>query len=184
MLYFRLIPAACAASLAVSALAAPAATKPDLATVAEAVRLLDTDGFDEDAVRSTELITGVQLAAMVDQLQKQFGDTVPADFVDQLRTTVHDHVLGTFKAHLAEMKQQAAEIYAQQFTKAELVHLRELHADPVAVKARERARVMQPQLMKIGVTTMQAAEPELDARIKRLVSDYLAAHGKSPASSS
>jgi hypothetical protein len=42
---------------------------------------------------------------------------------------------------------------------------------------------MEPKMMRIGVQTMQAAQPELDAEIQRLVSDYMAAHGKSATSS-
>ena len=97
MLVFRLALIASAATLAASPVAvapAAAAAKPDEATVAEAIRLLDIDGFDDEATRTTELAVGVQLAALVDQIQKQFGDAIPADFVEQLRTTVHDHVLG------------------------------------------------------------------------------------------
>lgn len=160
------------------------ASKPDESTIAEAVRLLDTDGFDDSAMHSVDLTIGLVLAGMVDQLQKQFGDALPADFVEQLRTTIHDHALGTFRTHLPQMKRETAEIYAQEFTKPELIRLRELHSDPVAVKARERSQAMQPKLMMIGVRTMQAEQPELDARIKRLVSDYLAAHGKSSGSKS
>jgi hypothetical protein len=159
-------------------------SKPDEATVAEAIRLLDTDGFDESAMRSIDLTMGIVLAGMVDQLHKQYGDALPSDFVEQLRTTIHDYAVATMRAHLQDMKRQTAEIYAEEFTRAELVHLRELHTDPVAVKARDRAKVMQPKLMKIGVMTMKAAQPELDAKIKRLVTDYLAAHGKTPGSSS
>lgn len=165
---------------------APAArtSKPDPATVAEAIRLLDADQFDDNAMRSIDLVMGVVLAGMVDGLHKQYGDTLPDDFVEQLRTTIHDYAVAVMRAHLEDMKRQTAEIYAQEFTKDELVHLRELHSDPVAIKARERSKVMQPKLMQIGVRTMQAAQPELDARIKRLVSDYLAAHGKAAAPAS
>lgn len=187
---FHLLAAAAAAAAsppaAVPRAPAPAAqaTKPDEATVAEAIRLLDTDKFDESAMRSTDLVMGVILAGMVDGLHKQYGDELPADFVDQLRTTVHDYAVETMRTHLQEMKRQTAEIYAQEFTRDELARLRELHSDPVAVKARERSKVMQPKLMQIGVRTMQAAQPELDAKIKRLVADYLAAHGKASAPAS
>jgi hypothetical protein len=164
---------------------APApAPKPDEATVAEAVRLLDLDGFDENMMHSTDLMMGVSLAAMIDQLQKQYGDALPADFIDQLKKTIHDHAMSTIRGHLSDMKRQIAEIYAEEFTRDELAHLRQLHEDPVAVKARDRAKDMQPKLLMIGVRTMQAAQPELDAEIKRMVSDYIAAHGKAAGSSS
>jgi hypothetical protein len=160
------------------------ASKPDEATVAEAVRLLDVDGFDDDMMHSTDLVMGVSLAAMVDQMHKQYGDALPADFMDQLRRTIHDHAMATMRTHLPDVKRQIAEMYAQEFTRDELIHLRQLHEDPVAIKARQRAKEMQPKLLMIGVRTMQAAQPELDAEIKRMVSDYIATHGKSGGSSS
>jgi hypothetical protein len=183
---FLFLAAAAAPASATSLPSSPTVqvAKPDAATVAEAMRLLDTDGFDENAIHSTDLVMGISLAAMVDQLHKQFGDALPEDFVEQLRTTIHDYAMATMRAHLTETKRQAAEIYAQEFTQAELAHLRQLHADPVEVKARERASVMQPKLMMIGLATMRAAQPELDAKIKRMVSDYLAAHGKAGAPNS
>ena len=186
MLVIRFALIASAAALAASPLSgAPAGTasKPDEATVAEAIRLLDVDGFDEEATRTTELMIGLQLAALVDQVQKQFGDTVPADFLEELRKAVHDNLMETLKSHLPQMKRQTAEIYAQEFTSAELARLRQLHSDPVALKARERSKVMQPKLMAIGVKVMRDAQPDLDAKIARLVSDYLAKHGKSGTSS-
>jgi hypothetical protein len=188
MLQFVLAAAAAAATPANVSAPAPPTTghvvKPDDATVAEAIQLLNVEKFDETAMHSIDLVMGVILAGMVDGLHKQYGDDLPGDFVDQLRTTIHDYAVETMRTHLQDMKRQTAEIYAQEFTKDELIHLRELQSDPVAVKARERSKEMQPRLMQIGVRTMQAAQPELDAKIKRLVSDYLAAHGKAAAPSS
>jgi hypothetical protein len=185
---FVVVAAAAASPAGMSAHPATSAAihagKPDEATVGEAIRLLDGDGFDENAMRSIDLVMGVTMAGMVDQLHKRYGDQLPGDLVEQLRTTVHDYAVDTMRAHLQEMKRKTAEIYAQEFTKAELVRLRELHADPVAVKARERFKDMQPRLMQIGVQTMRAAQPDLDAKIKRVVTDYLTAHGKAAAPAS
>src|SRR5947199_7933259 len=167
-----------------AAAAAVHASKADAATVAAAVQLLDGDGFDAQMMHSTDLMVGVSIAGMTDGLRKQFGDGLPNDFLDELRTTMHDHAMATMRARLPDMKRQVAEIYAEEFTRDELIHLRELHSDPVAVKARERGKEIEPKLMIIGVRTMQAAQPELEAQIKRLVTDYLAAHDKSGGSSS
>jgi hypothetical protein len=142
------------------------------------MRLLDVDGFDESAMRSTDLMIGVSLAGMVEGIQKQLGEETPQDLVDQLRTTIHDFTISTMRARLPEMKRKTAELYAREFTTPELMRLRELHSDPVAVKARERAKEMQPQLMMIGVSTMREAQPQLDAKLKQIVVDYLKAHGK------
>lgn len=155
------------------------AAKPDEATVAEAIKLLDTDQFDEQTIRSADLTIGVMLASMIDGLQKRTGGQVPQDLVLQLRTTIHDFTISKMRANLPAMKRRAAEIYAEQFTKAELARLRELHSNPVAVKARERSAQMQPKLMEIGVNTMRAEQPELEAKLKQMLSDYMKAHGVS-----
>ena len=182
MLHFLFLAAATAISPAEPSPTTPAeaaqAAKPDGATIAEAIRLLDTDDFDKNAVRSADLAVGVLLASMVEGIQKRYGEEAPLELVEQLRATIHDFTIAKMKAHLPEMKRQAAEIYAQEFTKGELVRLRELHSDPVAIKARERAGVMQPRLMKIGVNTMRGERSELDAKIQKLVEDYLEAHSK------
>lgn len=154
------------------------AVQPDPARVAAATRLLDADDFENQTIRSSELSVGLLLAAMVEGIRKRSGEQVPADLTEQVRKTIHDFTLTKMRAHLPEMKRKAAEIYAQEFTVAELVRLRELHSDPVAVKARERTTQMQPKLMMIGVNTMRADQPELDAKIKQIVLDYLAAHGR------
>jgi len=178
-----------------AAAAAPAAHAPppvvsvqtpkvDSAALAEAIRLLDADGFEESLMRSTDLMVGLTLSGMVENLHKEFGDDVPDDFVEQLRTLIRDHAMTTMRTHMTDLKRQAAEIYAEQFTVPELVHLRELHADPVAVKARERSKVMQPRMAKIGVDVMRDANPALEADIKRLISDYAAHHGKTSSPSS
>ena len=183
MFYLAFLAAAAAASgsaptPAPTPVVSVQAARPDPAAVAEATRMLDEQQFEENLIRSTNLMMGVSLASMVEQLNKQFGKDLPQDLVDQLRTMIQDHAMATIRGHMAELKRQAAEIYAREFTAAELVHLRELNADPVAVKARQRSAVMQPQLIKIGVDVMRSAEPELDAKIEKMVEDYLAAHGK------
>lgn len=188
MLHFLFLAAATAIPPAAPSPTAPAvaahAAKPDKATIAEAIRLLDTDDFDENAVRSADLAVGVLLASMVEGIQKQYGEEAPLELVEQLRATIHDFTIAKMKSHLPEMKRQAAEVYAQEFTKDELVRLRELHSDPVAIKARKRGGIMQPRLMKIGVDTMRGERPELDAKIRKLVEDYLEAHGKTQSGTS
>jgi len=156
--------------------------KPAGAVVKAALRLLDADHFDEEMLRATDLMMGVSIAAMTKQLRSQFGDKLPEDLLEEVKTAVHDHAMATVRASLPDMKRQAAEIYAEQFSAAELERLRELHTDPVAIKARERAKDMQPKLMRLGVKMMQDAQPELDARIKRMIGDYVAKQGADPSS--
>ncbi|MGZ2412136.1 hypothetical protein ACUXST_001557 [Sphingomonas sp. F9_3S_D5_B_2] len=189
------ISAAARPSLLTATAAAPAASSvrhanakgaphPDEATIAEAMRYLDLVEFEKNALRSTELTLGASFAAMADALHKRFGDKVPEDLLEQMRITVHDHALTAMRADLPDLKRQTAIIYATEFTKAELVRLEELQSDPVAIKAHERAKEMQPKLMMIGMNAMRAAQPELDAKLEKIVTDYVAAHGGAPSGSS
>ena len=95
----------------------------------------------------------------------------------KLKATIREHQESTLRANMGSIKQQAATIYAQEFTRDELIRLRELSKDPVMRKARARMKIMAPKLMALGVYTMRAAEPELKVKIDRLVTDYLASKG-------
>ena len=172
------------AFLAVLAAPAPAATphppvvivtpKPDPALVAEAVRLLDAENFDEDAMHSAEVVLEAELATMTEQIHKMTAGPVPEDFLQQMRQILRDHSTATMRANLATIKREAAELYAQEFTRDELIHLRQLAADPVVTKARQRNRVLQPKLLMIGMRPMREAQPELEAKLKRFIADYAA----------
>lgn len=146
----------------------------DPAALAEAVRLLDAEGFDQEAIRSSELGLEAAMAAMTEQIHKSLGDSVPAEFLAELRQIMRDHSSATLKAKLPAIKADAARLYAREFTRAELVRLRQLSADPVMVKARARNKILAPRLMMIGINAMREAQPELDAKVKRLIADYLA----------
>lgn len=174
--------------LAALAAAAPSAQSPspapstaktapvDPAAVAEALLLIEQEGFEEESIRSADTALELSLAAMADQIQKKTGEPVPADFYEQLRQLLRDHTTGTLRANMPSIKKQAAEIYAQEFTREELAHLRELSKDPVMAKARERYKVLGPKLMALGAYSMKQSEADLDAKIERLVSDYLSRH--------
>jgi len=153
----------------------PAATAPavqpapiDSARIAEALRLLDAQGFEQQVLDSSQMALEVMLAAMTEQIQKQTSAPVQEDFLEKLRQTMRDHSSATMRAGMNSMKREAGEIYAQEFSREELVRLRELAADPVMVKARARSKVIDPKLMMIGVRRMREAQPELEARIQRL----------------
>ena len=173
------------AAMAAPAIAAPP-TPPaiskaavDPLAVAEALRLLDQEGFEEDAIRTANLSIELMLGSMVEQIQKASGETIPQDFVAKLKQTMTDHLNSTLVANMSSIKQQAATIYAQEFTREELARLREISRDPLMVKSRERNKVIGPKLMALGAYTMRKSEPELEAKIQRLVTDYLANQKKS-----
>ena len=180
MLIAFLAALAAAAPTASPALPLPATgAQADPAAVAEALHLMEEEGFEEEALRTSEMTLELVMATMAEQIQKRTNEPIPADFLAQLQTTIRDHQRSTLRANMGSIKQQAAAIYAQEFTREELVRLRELSKDPVMRKARERMKVMGPKLMALGAYTMRAAEPELEAKIQRLVTDYLARQGKS-----
>lgn len=173
------LAAAPAKPVTVVVLAPPAdgkLTQPDPATVGEAMRYLDAADFEASVTRTSELVVGATLAAMVDNLHKRFGDQVPAELIDQLKTAIHDHAMKSMRDSMVETKRQTAIVYASEFTRAELVRLRELETDPVAVKARAKAKDIQPKLMMIGIKAARATQPEMEAAIQRVVSRYVEAH--------
>lgn len=158
--------------------------QPDAATLDAAMHYLDAVQFEANSMRTVDLVVNASFASVVEGLQKRYGDAVPQDLLEQLHAALQGHALKTMRADLPDLKRKTAAIYASEFTRAELVRLTELASDPVAVKARERAKVMQPKLMMLGITAMRASQPELDAEIKRIISEYLAAHGGEPRNSS
>ena len=157
----------------------PAARAPvDPARVAEAIRLLDAEGFEQETLRAAEMGLELMLASLTEQIQKRTSEPIPEEFLKKWRQTMRDHMNKTMRANMASTKREAAEIYAQEFSREELVRLRELAADPVMVKARDRNKVMGPKLMMIGARGMREAQPELEAKIEELVGEYLRGVGK------
>ena len=152
--------------------------QPDTATVNEAVGLLTDQGFEEETMRAAEMTLELMLGTIVEKLRQASAEEIPDDFVKQLRELLHDHQKQALKGNMASIKRQAATIYAKEFSRDELVHLRELSKDPVMVKARERNKVIMPQLMVLGAREMKATESDLEAKIQRLVSEYRAKEAK------
>lgn len=146
----------------------------DAGIVEEAALLLEEEGFEEQLLRSTALNVEAMVAVMASNIQKQTGEALPKDFLEQLRTLLLDHTESTIRANMRSIKDQAAAIYAQEFTRDELVRLRRIAGDPVMVKARERMKVMEPKLMVLGLQVMREAEADLEAKVIRLVTEFLA----------
>ena len=153
-------------------LAAPQSAA-DPARLAEAVRLLDAENFESAAIHSADVGTEAMLGVITEQLKKQFGEALPDDFVKKMRDTMRAHSEETIRAKLPEVKRRTAELYAEEFTVAELARLREIAADPVIVKSRKWSRDVQPKLVMLGIDAMRDTQDELDAKLKRLVADYV-----------
>jgi hypothetical protein len=154
----------------------------DPATVAEAMRLLDEQGFEEQVLTSTQMSLEASMAGMTELIQKRLGEAVPEDFLGRLRQVMRDHTSETMRARLPALKARAARLYAQEFTRDELVRLTQLSADPVMVKARARDKILGPKLMMLGIETMRDAQPDLEARINRLIAEYAAEQEEKPTS--
>ena len=155
---------------------------PDPARVAEAIRLLDAENFEATTMHSVDVSTEGMLAVVTEQLKKRFGDTLPADFVKKMRDTMRSHTEETIREKLPEVKRQTAELYARDFSVAELVRLREIAADPVMAKSRKWSRDVQPTMMLLGINAMRDKQAELDAKLKKLVEDYVKGLGSQPTS--
>ena len=143
--------------------------------MSEALGLLDDEGFENEMLRTSEMTMELFLGGVISKFQElDTEQEVPEDFVQELRQVLRDHQQGALKRLLPSIKQQAAAIYAKEFSQEELARVRQLGKDPVMVKMRERNKVIAPQLLVLGAREMQATEPELEAKIKRLVSEHMA----------
>lgn len=163
------------AALTATIVAAPlAAATPDPARVEEAMRLLDAEDFEGATMRASDVSMEAALGVMSEQLKKQFGEALPDDFLDSMREIMRDHARTAMRAKLPVIKRQTAELYAADFTVEELRRLREISGDPVMMKSRRFAHDKQPAMVMLGVNAMRETQGELDAKLKRLVEDYVA----------
>ena len=137
------------------------------------MRFLEEQDFETETLRSASMSLELTMGLIIEQIQKKSDKPVPEEFLTKFRETLRNHSESTLRAKMSSIKQQAATIYAQEFTRGELIRLRQLSLDPVMVKARERNKVINPQLMALGANTMRESEHELEAKIQRLVAEYL-----------
>ena len=171
---------------AIAAAPAPAATsqppvsaaQPDSPAMVEALGLLDDQGFEEETLKTAEMTLELMLGTMLEKVQKMSTEEIPEEFIKELRELLHDHQQQALRANMVSIKRQAAAIYAKEFSRDELARLRELGRDPVMVKARVPNKTITPQLMVLGAREMKATEPELEAKIERLVSQHLTKKAK------
>jgi hypothetical protein len=154
-----------------------AAAAPDPATIQEALLLMDAEQFAEQAMETSAMSLEAMMGAMTAQIQKA-DPNVPEEFVEKIRETMRQHSRATMTAAMPRMKREAAEIYASEFSRAELMRMREIATDPVMVKARAKRGSMAPKLMMIGIRTMRDAGPALEAKIEAMVADYVKSQGK------
>ncbi len=154
----------------------------DPARVAEAIRLLDAENFESATMHSVDVGTEAMLGVITEQLKKQFGDTLPDDFIGKMRDTMRSHAEETMREKLPDVKRRTAELYAKEFTLVELARLREIAADPVIVKSRKWSREVEPTMVMLGIDAMRATQDDLDAKLKRLVADYVKSLGATPTS--
>jgi hypothetical protein len=173
------------ASLATTAAVAPPAAAPaavqsvttDPETIAEALKFLEAEGFEEEITSASELSLEAAMVPMTAQIQQLTGGQAPNELIEEMRKVMREHSRSTLSANMQQIKLAAAQMYAEQFTRAELAHMRVLVSDPVMVKARARNKVIGPKMMMLGMKTMRAAQPDLEAKLKQLVTTYVEKHG-------
>lgn len=149
----------------------------DPAAVEEAIRMLDAGEFEAQVLTSTGVVVEGMMAVAIEQQQKNASNPLPEELLASLRTTLLEHASATMKSKMPHMKRQAAEIYAREFTVAELRRMREIETDPVMMKARSKSEKLSAQLMMVGMNAMREAEGDLQAKIEKLVHDYLKSAG-------
>lgn len=157
---------------------ASAVSATDPSALKDAIAFLDAMNFEQEALQSSEISIEAMIALITERIRDQTQQEIPEDFMASLNQAMRDHVSDTMRAKMPSMKRQAAEIYAREFTREELSRIRDLSADPVMVKLREKGKSMNPQLMLIGINAMRESEPEFEAKIGRLVEEYLNKIGK------
>ena len=158
-----------------------AGTSPTTSTVAviepgaveEAMRMLEADDFEKQVLTSTDVMVEGMLAVQMERLQKASDEPVPEDLLTSFREAMRAHSTETMKQKMPQIKRQAAEIYAREFTVAELRRLREISQDPVMVKSRLKSQTLTAQLMLVGVGAMRDSEAELERKIEQIVEDYV-----------
>ncbi len=145
---------------------------PDPAAVDAAVLMLEAQDFEAQILSTTDVMIEGMVAVQIEQLQKNSDEPIPADFLTSFRQTMHEHATGTMKAKMPTIKRQAAEIYAREFTVAELRRMAEIAGDPVMVKSRAKGQALSSQLMLVGMNAMRESQEELKQKLEQMVQDY------------
>lgn len=154
----------------------PAVTpaKPDAEAVAAAMKFLDAQHFEQQLLDSTEMFTEAFMAAAIQrQMEQKPDEPAPEAFLKDLRGVVRDHSVSAMKSNMADLKRQTAEIYARHLTTAELNRIAELSADPAMQKLQEQEKLIQPQLVMMGMQLMKKYEPALKAKVDAVIEKHL-----------
>jgi len=155
----------------------PAAAVPtpavDPAAVDAAIRMLEAQDFEAQVLGTTDVMVEGMLAAQIEQLQKSVDEPIPEELLASFRETMRSHASGTMKAKMPSIKRQAAEIYAREFTVAELVRMAEIAGDPVMVKTRAKGQALSAQLMLVGMNAMRESQDELKRKLEQIVHDFV-----------
>lgn len=145
----------------------------DPARVAEAIKLLDAEGYEAALMHSVNVGTEAMLGIMTEQLQKRSGEALPDAFLKKMRDTMRSHAEETMREQMAGVKRKTAELYAKEFTVTELARLREIASDPLIARSRSWSREVQPTMVMLGIEAMREKQGELDAKLKDLIEDYV-----------
>ena len=161
-------------ALAFAVAPASAQTGDRLAALAAARNLLVATDFERQMEQTGMAMAATAFEHNVAEQESKLGITMPADLKQQLRHVVNEQLA----AMLADMKltalDDAAQIYADYFSAAELQHLAVLQTDPVMRKAQNVLPQMMPRLAQIGFKAASQHKPALEAKIKQAVEEWTA----------
>ena len=165
---------AIALALALPLAPASAQTGDRLAALAAARNLLVATDFERQMEQSGLAMATTAFEHNVAEEEAKLGITMPADLKQTLRRVVNEELVSM----LADIKQtavnDAAQIYADYFSAAELQRLAALQTDPVMRKAQSVMPQMMPRLAQIGLKASSQHKPALEAKIKQAVEDWAA----------
>jgi hypothetical protein len=151
---------------------AQSGAKSDSAALSAARDYLVSTGFEQQMEQGALQNVKATYNTMVAAREKQTGQPMPQDLkakvLNLLQAETADVVADMKKTALNE----AALIYARYFTAAELKELQALQTHPVMAKVHRVAPSMTSELMQIGIRASEARQPQLQAKIQKLVDDW------------
>ncbi|WBO21582.1 DUF2059 domain-containing protein [Sphingomonas abietis] len=153
--------------------AAPAAATPDAATMAAARALMRAT----DIQAQMRAIGPRMGQAVTMQLQQSFADhQLPTELQSQIAGAMQDFVGSMDTMFTPQLIDQMAAIYARHFTAADLQHLSQMMQDPAMVRFRKVMPDTLAEMMPLIMTAMRPQQDAFQARIQKIVADWIQQH--------
>lgn len=149
---------------------------------ADAERLAAAMDLFEPAILKQQMLAGVlhmANAAMDVELKarEEQGQAIPESLVTRLKAVTFEDAEELVDDMAPSFRADAAAIYAQRFTAAELREIKAIQAQPVMRKMEKLAPEMMAEIAKIGMAKAAERAPELKRKIEQTVQEWLANEG-------